>query len=56
MECAKTSHLHVVSSMHQVQLQVPEVLQEASSTQQDPQHVWQALQLLLLPRPSYFLV
>ena len=37
---------------HQDQLQVPKVLQEASSTQQDPQHVRQALQLLLLPRPS----
>ena len=37
---------------HPVQLQVPKVLQEASSTQRDPQHGWQVLQLLLLPRPS----
>ena len=37
---------------HQDQLQVPKVLQEANSTQQDPQHVRQALQLLLLPQPS----
>ena len=38
--------------LHQVQLQVPQVLQEASPTQRDPQHVLQVLQLLLLSWPS----
>ena len=42
--------------LHQVQLQVPKVLQVESSTQQDPQHVRQVLQLLLLPLPSAVLL